>query len=77
MGFIIFFAVVFIIVLAFKSSKKEETITKTDQETGKTTIETRVTDTPSTGQTAARTVLWIIGIVIVVVLMLAVCGSMM
>lgn len=77
MGFIIFFAVVFILVLAFKSTKKEETVTKTDQETGKTTVETRVTNTPSAGQTAARTVLWIIGITFTVLFLLVVCGSLM
>lgn len=63
MWFFILFAVVFILVLAFKSNKKEETITRTDQETGKTIVEKRTIDTPSVGQTAARGVLWILGII--------------
>ncbi len=75
MWFIIFFAVVFILVLAFKSNKKEETIRKTDQETGKTTIETRTTNTPSAGQTAARTVLWIIGIILALFIFMVVCSN--
>lgn len=60
-GFIIFFIFIFIIVLAFKSDKKEETVTKIDKETGHTTVEKHVIDSPNSGQTAARLVLGIIG----------------
>lgn len=69
-GFIIFFVVVFILVLAFKSNKKEETVTKIDKDTGRTIVEKHVTDSPSSGQTAARIVLGIIGVLILLFLML-------
>jgi hypothetical protein len=77
MWFLILFAVIFVLVLAFKSNKKEETITRTDLETGKTTVETRVTNSPSTGQTAARAVLWFIGIAIALVFLLTFCAGFM
>ncbi|MDN5333532.1 hypothetical protein DYP60_12280 [Sphaerochaeta halotolerans] len=77
MWFLILFAIVFVLVLAFKSNKKEETITRTDQETGKTIVEKRTINTPSAGQTAARGVLWIIGIIIMIFILLIVIGAMM
>lgn len=69
MGFIIFFVIVLILVLAFKSSKKEETVTKTDIDTGRTIVETHVLNSPSAGQTAARIVLGIIGVLIILVVL--------
>lgn len=64
MGFIIFFVIVFIVVLAFSSNKKEETITRTDTETGQTVVEKRVVESSSAGRSAARIVLWTIAILI-------------
>ena len=74
MGFIIFFVVVLILVLAFKSSKKQETVTRVDKETGHTIVETRVTDTPSAGQTAARIVVWTVVGIVVLLLLLVMCS---
>ena len=74
MGFIIFFVVVLILVLAFKSSKKQETITRVDKDTGHILVETRVTDTPSAGQTAARIVVWTVVGIVVLLLLLVMCS---
>ncbi len=61
LGFIIFFIVVFIIVLAFKKDRSTTTITRKDKD-GNEVTETRVTEHHSAGQTAARIVLIVIGI---------------
>ena len=70
-GFIILFAVIFIVVLAFKSNKSTTTVTKKDDD-GKETVETHVTESSSAGQTAARVLLGIIGCVLLLCL-LALC----
>ncbi|MBN2859720.1 MAG: hypothetical protein JXK93_05590 [Sphaerochaetaceae bacterium] len=74
MGFIIFFVIVFIVVLAFSSNKKEETITRTDKESGQTIVEKRVVESPSVGRSAARIVLWTIAILISMLLLFSVCA---
>lgn len=73
-GFIIAFVVIFIIVLAFKSNTSTTTVIKKDEE-GNETKETHVTETHSAGQTAARVLLGIIGVV-ALLFMLVLCASM-
>ncbi len=73
MGFIIFFVIVFIIVLAFSSGRKEETITRTDEETGRTVVEKRVIESQNAGRSAARIVLWTIAVLFGSLLLLTVC----
>ena len=65
-GFIIFFVVVFIIVLAFKKDKTVTTITRKD-ENGKEIVEKQVTEHHSAGQTAARIVLGIVAAIFLIV----------
>ena len=74
MGFIIFFVIVFIIVLAFSSNRKEETITRIDEETGRTVVEKRVVESSNAGRSAARIVLWTIAVLFALLLLLTVCA---
>ena len=74
MGFIIAFAIIFIIVLAFKGNSSTTTVTKKDED-GKEVTETHVTETHSAGQSAARILIGIIGAV-VLLFMLVLCASM-
>lgn len=73
MGFIVLFVIILIIVLAFKPSKKVETITKKDLETGKTIVEERVTHTPSAAKIAAKIVVGFFALTILLLLLLSVC----
>jgi hypothetical protein len=67
------FLVVFIFVLAFKPSKKRETIVKKDETTGKTIIETRTIYSDSAARTAARIVVKIVAISIAIVVVAIGC----
>lgn len=73
MGFIILFIVILIIVLAFKPSKKVETITRKDLETGKTIVEERVTHSSSAVKTAAKIAVGFFAFTIILFLLFSVC----
>ncbi|MFA5570115.1 MAG: hypothetical protein ACOX0W_00890 [Sphaerochaetaceae bacterium] len=79
MFFVILFVIVLIIVWAFKPSKKEYTVTKTDVETGRTIEETTIVKEDGAVNTAARiTVKIIITLFIIVVLLFAfvICSTL-
>lgn len=73
MWFIVAFIVIFIVVLAFKKNSSTTTVIKKDEE-GNETTETHITETHSAGQTAARVLLGVIG-VILLLFMLVLCTA--
>jgi t-SNARE complex subunit (syntaxin) len=75
-GFIILFIIVLIVVLAFKPSKKVETITRKDVETGKTIIEERVTHTSSAVKTAAKIAVGFFTFALVLFLLFGFCVAL-
>ncbi len=74
-GFIVFFIVVFIIVLAFKKDRSVTTVVRKD-ENGNEVTETQITEHHSAGQTAARIVVGIF-LALVVLAMLVICAAAM
>ncbi len=72
---LIFFAFVFVLVLAFSSSTKKTTVRKIDPKTGQETIEIHEVNSPSEAKQAARVVMWIIGIIVVAIFILAILVS--
>jgi hypothetical protein len=73
--FLTAFAVIFVLVLAFSSSTKRTTVWKVDPATGEKVSEIHETAGPTPGQTAARAVLWIIGIIISLFIIIAIIGA--
>lgn len=73
-GILIFFAFIFVMVLAFSSSTKQTTVRKIDPKTGEESIEIHETNNPSAAQTAARGVMWIIGILIALFFLISFIG---
>jgi len=69
-GILVLFAFIFILVLAFSSTNKQTTVRRIDPETGQQTVEIHESNQPSAAQTAARGVLWFIGIIIFLVFIL-------
>jgi hypothetical protein len=78
-GILLLFAVIFVLVMAFKSPKQQVTVRKIDQDTGKESVEIHETNQSSAGRTAARATLGIIfipiGLVLFIVLIVAIGGS--
>jgi hypothetical protein len=69
-GILIFFAFIFVVVLAFSSDKKQTIVKKIDPKTGEESVEIHESTGSSPAQTAARAVLIIIGLIILLFLII-------